>query len=167
VLRDTVRWPEIAEGLHLYELRDPLPRAFWVPGAEVETEAGRRLARLEDPSFDPRRAVLLGQRPPGPPGEPAPGEEGRVDYERVDPHTVRIRARTGPGYLVVLDGYHSDWTAEGPSGPVPVLEADGRYRALATAGGDLQFTLRFRPRWRLPALSVSGAAVVAAVLLCL
>jgi len=87
-----------------------------------------------------------------------------VTYRLVDPHTVRLDARTPPGFLVVLDGHHPDWVAEDESGPVPVLRAQGRYRALPTPGGERHVTLRYRPRWRGSALALaalSGLAVTA------
>ena len=118
--------PEVVPPLALYELEEALPRAFW---------AGESL----DPS--PRPA-------------PAPGGTA-VSYERVDAHTVRIRARTPPGFLVVLDTHHDGWVAADPSGLIPILRAGGRYQALRTPGGDRAFTLRFRPRWRGTALWVA------------
>jgi hypothetical protein len=164
-LRAALPLPEVAEPLLLHELLDPLPRAFWVGGAEVETDPGRRVARLEDAGFDPRRAVLLEAPPPAvPPPAASPGPEARVTYRLLDPHTVRLEARTPPGFLVVLDGHHPDWVAEDESGPVPVLRAQGRYRALPTPGGERHVTLRYRPRWRGSALALaalSGLAVMA------
>ena len=70
-LRASVPLPEVAEPLRLHELRDPLPRAFWVGEAEVEADPTRRAARLEDPAFDPRRTVLLEAPPPAGAAGPA------------------------------------------------------------------------------------------------
>jgi hypothetical protein len=88
-----------------------------------------------------------------------------VRYELVDPHTVRVWASTPPGLIVVLDGYHPDWTAEDRSGPVPLLRADGRYRAIVTPGGERVFTLRYRPRWRMPALLLAGGGLLGLLVL--
>ena len=88
-----------------------------------------------------------------------------VRYEPEDAHTVRISARTPPGFVVVLDGHHPDWTAEDESGPVPVLRAGERYRALPTPGGERHFTLRYRPRWRAPALALAAMGALAALVL--
>jgi hypothetical protein len=135
-LRDEIRFGEVREALLLYELRDPLPRTFFVP------------------SFN------------GPPGGSVRAGEGarsRVAYERVDPHTVVLRAMTPPGFLVVLDGHHPDWRAEDRSGPVPLQVAFGRYQAIPTRGGETVVTLRYRPAWRAPALllfAMGGLAVL-------
>ncbi len=164
-LRASVPLPEVAEPLRLHELRDPLPRAFWVGEAEVEADPARRAARLEDPAFDPRRTVLLEAPPPaGAAGRAGARLEGaRVEYEAVDAHTVRLTARTPPGFLVVLDGDHPDWTAEDESGPVASLRADGRYRAVPTPGGDRRVTLRYAPRWRAPALALAAVGALVAL----
>jgi hypothetical protein len=125
-LRDEIRFDAVGEPLRLYELRDPLPRAFFVPD-------------LDGPLA-----------PAGP----------RVSYEGVGPHAVVLQATTPPGYLVVLDGHHPDWAAEDPSGPVPLLRAGTRYRAVPTPGGDRRFTLRYRPRWRAPALALAAVGAL-------
>ena len=132
--RAQVKLPEVVAPLGLYELEGARPRAFWV-GA-----AGKG----------------------APPAAPLAGEAS-VDYEPVDAHTIRLAARTPPGAIVVLDGHHPDWVAEDQSGPVPVERAAGRYRALPTPGGDRLFTLRYRPRWRAPALALAVAGVLAAL----
>lgn len=153
VRRATVRHPEILDPMGIYELRDPLPRAYWVGRAEVLKDAARRWARLEETTFDPSRVVLLSTSPPGP--MPALGQPGSasVVYEAVDPHTVRLRVDSPPGFVVVLDGFHRGWLAEGPHGLLPVLEANGRYRAIPTPGGHFELTLRYRPSWLRPALT--------------
>lgn len=170
-LRRMVAVAEVEEPLRLYEVRRPLPRAFFVPRHEVEPSADARRRRLESEAFDPRAAVLLEAEPKAPPSlgpPPGPGahEPPTVDYELVDPHTVRLTATTPPGYVVVLDGHHPDWSAEDETGaPIPVLRADGRYRAVPTAGGRRVFTLRYRPVWRGAALGalVAGLAAAAAL----
>ncbi len=114
-------------------MRDPLPRAFFVP-------------RLDGP--------------------PAPSRFP-VGYERVDPHTVVLRATTPPGFLVVLDGHHPDWRAEDRSGPVPLQVAYGRYQAIPTRGGTTVVTLRYQPSWRAPALLLLATGALAVLVLAL
>jgi hypothetical protein len=161
--RAAVKLQELVSPLGLYELREWLPRAYWVPRCVVETDPRKREARLEHPGFDPRASVVLDAPPPDPRAGPdSVPDEVRVDYEAVDAHTVRIHARTPPGFVVVLDGHHPDWMAEDASERVRLLRANGRYRALATPGGDRVFTLRFRPTWRPWALLLMAVGLVAA-----
>lgn len=163
--------PEVRERVGLYELAAPLPRAFHVKRYEVATDPARVRARLDEPSFDPRQVALLEAPPPDPAPSPPGGgpverhDAGRVEYEPQDAHTVRVRARTPPGILVILDGYHRDWTAEESGRPVPLLRANGRYRAIPTPGGDRVFTMRYRPRWRTPSVLASALGLVLVVLL--
>lgn len=120
--RGGVKLPEVQAPLILYELRRPLPRAFWIP---------------EVAHLDPMAPL-----PTGPPGVSA-----EVRYERLGPHRVRLTASTPPGLLVVLDGHHPAWTAEDRSGPVDLLRVLGRYQALETPGGSRVYTLTYRPEW--------------------
>lgn len=161
--RAEVKLAEVVPPLVLYELRGALPRAYWVPRFEVEADPRRRQARLEDPSFDPESAVLLEEPPRAVPSAEGAQAEPEVGYETIDAHTVRVRARTPPGILVVLDGHHPDWVAADGSGEVPLLRANGRYRALVTPGGDRTFTLRYRPRWRPLALALSALGLLVLV----
>ena len=95
-----------------------------------------------------------------------PGEEAGapVAYERLDPHTVRLSASTPPGYLVVLDGHHPAWRAEGGSGePLPLLPAHGRYWAVPTPGGRQVVTVRYEPAWRAPALWAAALGALGAL----
>jgi hypothetical protein len=134
-LRDEIRLEEVGEALHLYELRDPLPRAFFVPSLDA---------------------------PPGGRSSAGEGATPRVAYRRVDPHTAVVTATTPPGFLVVLDGHDPGWKAEDRSGPVPLRAAFGRYQALPTRGGETVVTLRYQPGWREPALllfTIGGLAL--------
>ena len=160
-------FPELAQPLALYELRDPLPRAFWVARAEVEADPERRAARLLDPAFPAREVVLLSAPPPGGavPTPQAAGAAAAVHFEQIDPHHVRLRASGPPGFVVVLVGYHPDWKAVGPSGEVPLLRANGRYWALPTPGGDRELDVRFSPRGTSPGLALAGLAAAACLLL--
>ncbi|HXB55243.1 MAG TPA: hypothetical protein VN461_10695 [Vicinamibacteria bacterium] len=165
-LRRTLRFPELKEPLQLYEIRDPLPRALFVPRHEVELDTKRLRARVEDPAFDPQKAVLLASAPPAlPVASPLFPESSRVAYERIDPHTIRIRSSTPPGYILVLDGYHPGWKATSEGVPVPLLRADDRAWALPTPGGDRVYLVRYHPSGATLALALSLSASLASMLL--
>jgi hypothetical protein len=140
--RGSAALPELVEPLRLYELGDALPRAFFVPLLEQEVSSLT-------------------------PALPAGGDLGTVDYTRTDPHTVRVRAVTPRGFVIVLDGYHPGLRAESDGRAVPVLRAYGRYSALPTSGGEHVFTLRYAPAWRAPALVACAAGLLATLALAL
>ena len=148
--------PEVLEPLRLYELRDPLPRAFTVARFGVERDPQRLAARLEAPGHDPRAAVLLSEDPPAAlaPLDARTGESaGEASVERVSAHELRVRAGGGWGFVVVSEGYHRDWQASASDGARPLLRANGRYWAIPTRGGGETITVRYRPSWRAPALA--------------
>jgi hypothetical protein len=114
--------------------------------------------------FDARQAVLLETAPgPGACDAPASGAASVV-YEQPDAHTVRLRVASPPGFVVVLQGFHPDWTLEGGAGAVPLLRAYGRYWTFRTPGGEQTFVARFRPRWPLTAAILAALGLLAAAL---
>jgi hypothetical protein len=165
-LREEAALPEIREPLRLYEILDPLPRAFWVARSEQAAGPEERDRRLASPGFDPRTAVLLETAPP------APAPEGGAStlsvharHERVDAHTVRLTVEAPTGFLVVAEGYHRDWRVETGGRERPLFRANGRYWAIPTEGGLTKITVTYRPAWRPWALaSLAGGLVVALVL---
>jgi hypothetical protein len=165
--RGSVQFPELAEPLTLYELRDALPRAFWVRACEVEPDPSRRRARLESPSFDPRRTVLLDREPPGGScAAGAAGPEGTVRWKRSGPHTVSLASDGAAGYLVVIEGLAPAWEAESAGVRLPILRANERYWAIPTGGGPMEISVRYRPGWRAPTLaSLALGTLIALILL--
>lgn len=167
-LRATVRFPEVAEPLRVYEIRDPMPRAFWVPRYQVVADPERLRALVTAPSFEPRDEVLLETTPAwGGDSRGAGSSPSAVSYEPIDAQTVRIRAATPPGLIVVLDYYQRYWRVTEGDEPTPLLRANGRYWAIATPGGEREWVARYAPPWRLPSLlfALAGAATVIALTL--
>ena len=156
--------PEVAEPLRLYEVRDVLPRLFWVPRCEV-VPSSEVWPRLESSAFDPGTVLLRDPLPENVRcGAPA-GASGSVSMDRPDPHTVRLTARGDPGFIVVLEGHHRAWRADGPEGEVPLLVANERYWALPTPGGDRTYVVRYRPGWVRPSVLSSAAALAVSIVL--
>lgn len=145
-LRETIAFPEITVPLRLYEMTDAVPRAFWVSAGSAVEVLG----------------VLKAKN--GGSLEPMGGAQARVTWERLDPHTMRIGTSGPAGYVVVVEGFHPDWRAEGADGrPVPLLRANNRYWALPVPAGDSAFTVRYRPAWRRPALALASVGVLLGV----
>jgi hypothetical protein len=163
--RGRARLREVAEPLRLYELSSALPPAYWVPDCEVVTPETLG-ARLEAPSFDPTRVVLLTAEPPGGCGA-RPAGEGQVAIRRVSAHELRIDTSASGGFAVVLEGFHGDWGAASGERPVPILRANDRYWGIPLAGGAATIEVRYEPRWRLPALAACASGLVGGLILLL
>jgi hypothetical protein len=159
--------PEVLEPLRLYELRDPLPRAFTVARFEVERDPQNVTGRLEALGRDPRGVVLLSEDPPPAlaPLAAATPSSNEASVERVGAHELRVRVDGGAGLVVVSEGYHRDWHASASDGPRPLLRANGRYWAIPTRGGGETITVRYQPAWRTPALVALVFGVVGALAL--
>jgi len=127
--------PEVGEPLRLYELRAALPRAFFVP--EV-TRRGSGEVLLDEAQLD---EINTGG--------------AQVEYRALDPHSVELRTQSGPGWIVVLDGFDPRWRVEGGGpGLGGLVRANRRYRAVSTPGGAQVFRLRFhQPHLALAAIA--------------
>jgi hypothetical protein len=158
--------PELVDPLRLYELSGALPRAFWVPGAELVASHAEVERRVASGDFDPLAVVLLTEPPPTSAAAPAGPSSARLVFESPDPHTVRVRGTTPPGFIVVLEGYHPAWRITARSRELPLLRGDGRYWAVPTPGGPIEVTARYRPVWRPWALLSAGLGLLACIGLC-
>jgi hypothetical protein len=130
-----------------------MPRAYLVGRFQV-LPPDRILERTMNPSFDPRREVLL-ESDPGVAPSPQ-GPEGRVEVRDVDSDRMEITVETSrPTLLVITDNYGKGWKAvplEGSDQKVfRVLPAYGFQRAVPLAPGRQHFLMEY-----LPAAFVAG-----------
>jgi hypothetical protein len=172
--------PPAAPGLPshaLVEFRDYLAKATFVPGAEIIPKMGDQLARLKEPTWDPRRTVLLAEAagPAESTIDPAPS----VDLQTYTTRRVVAAVQSaGPGYLLINDAWDPDWSATVNGRQAPVLRADFMLRAVPVPAGTSQVALDYNAHYRvgglrLPCVAVNlfsdgvmlGAWVVAAVAL--
>lgn len=149
--------PEVEDPLRLYELRGALPRAYWVPAAIAV--ADRRSAWEALRQVDERTVVVV-EAAAVPPPASAAATPVEVLYRLEGPHRVRVRARTPPGFLVVVDGFGAGWQLDAATGTVPLWRANGRYRAWWTPGGEQEFRLAYAPGWRGVALAGLGLGLL-------
>jgi membrane protein YfhO len=132
---------------------DPLPRAYAVGGVRV-ADGVPALAALVEPSFDPRREIVL---PEGPAGVPPPGFRGEVRIARESASWLLLEAElTADGYVVVVDGYDPGWRAWLDGRRVPLLRANVAFRAVAVPAGRHTLEMAYRPTAALAGLAVSG-----------
>jgi hypothetical protein len=138
---------------YLYEVRDPLPRAYVADRARYFATDVDQMNALVEPGFDSRTEVaLIGETPPGDAaagevvGSPEPsGSTARVVSDSGE--EVRIHLSIGkPGYLVLTDSYYPGWVASVDGQERPILRANRFFRALEVRPGDAEASFRYRSR---------------------
>ena len=156
----------------LWRYRRSPGRFFCVDDAEVVPSDAEALKRLQDPDFDPARAVLLAEAPPAPPsaalltspvaslGSP---EEDAPPTVLVDTHThTRLSVeRSRPGYLVISRAHYPGWTASVNGARQELLRADLGLSALRLPAGTSEVELRYAPRSFALGLWTSGLCALA------
>ena len=149
--------------VRVYENRQALPRAFFVPrmGRVPDDQV---LPMLADGRVDPRRLALVGVVDDTA-GTGAGGDgAGHASIVRDDPQTVAVAVEAdAPGFLFLADQYAAGWTAEVDGKRAEILRANHAFRLVAVPAGRSQVVFRYRPRslWIGAAVSLATALVVA------
>jgi hypothetical protein len=151
-----------AGALRLYENPSALPRARWVPRAEVVADPPALLQRLAAGRDDPR-AVLLLEQPPssGFLGAPtASGAAATATFTRNDPEHLVLRvAAPAPGFLLLADQHFPGWTATVNGASAPILRANYVFRAVEVPAGESVVTFDYRPASLRLGAAISGLTV--------
>jgi hypothetical protein len=137
------------------------PRLSFLRSYRLESDPGRAWARIAAGEVDLTREVLLDRRPdPGPgDGEARPLLLARLAEDRPEEVAAEVTSNQ-PGLLVLTDLDYPGWIAEEGGRRLPILRADGYFRAVALPAGTHRVVFRYRP------LSFyAGAAVSALALL--
>ncbi|MEA2627017.1 MAG: hypothetical protein QOD06_3062, partial [Candidatus Binatota bacterium] len=153
-----------AEGIHVHEVLDPLPRAFVVGGTRRAADAGEALRLLVAPDFDPAAEAIVTDDVALPPGS---GASRSVSFARPSTTSVELRAVLDrPGLLVVSEGTHPGWRATVDGIAAPILRVNVMMRGVVLTAGAHRVTFEFRPRSvEIGALaSLAGLTLLAAVL---
>jgi hypothetical protein len=151
--------------LHLLRVPDALPRTYVVGGEKVETGDGSALRDLLDPSFDPRRDVVL-PRGGGASGEGASGPAGVARLAARSLNTLDVEADlTRPGVLVVVEAFDAAWRATVDGRGSPVLRANELFRAVRLPAGRHRVRFTYEPGAARAGLGLSVAGWLAAATL--
>lgn len=129
----------------VHERRAPQPRAIPVFRTEVlSSEAA--LERVRSPHFDPRKVLILEEKPPSLPkaGTRAAAARAAVVDEGPD-HVVVEASMPEPGYVLLLDTWHPGWRVRVNAVEAKLLRADYAFRAVAVPVGDSLIRFEFRP----------------------
>ena len=126
---------------------EPMPRVALIDDAVVVNGPKESLAAVLDPSFDPRRRVVL-ESQPNP--APRPGATGTVEVTRREPSRLEITAETRlPMILLITDAYSAGWRVRSLMGAGRVtydlLPANHALRAIPLGAGRHNLILEYAP----------------------
>lgn len=146
-----------SEDVAIYENHDMLPRAFIIHQAHIVGDDRLALEWLGDKGFDPTREVIivLDKRavihPPSEADEVLSLEADRsrdvVEFLVEESQRLVLQATaSSPGYLVLCDAYYPGWQARVDGELVPILKANGYFRAIYLRSGRHEVEFVYRPR---------------------
>jgi hypothetical protein len=160
-LTPIARFPGLfAEPIRVFAVPEPLPRAYAVGGARVR-QGFHGLMALIDPSFDPRREVVLAEGKDVA-ASPAFAGSARIVGEKAD--RVRIEAElSGDGWVVLVDGHDPGWRVSVDGHAAPLLSANFAFRAVAVPAGRHTVEMVYRPWMALVGLPLSALTLVTAL----
>ncbi len=161
---DSNRWQIVNEvdGVQILRNRRHLSRA-WVVAEAIAVDGEQALRRIsDDPTFDPRRTVLLEVNPDEIPQLPggmvsSDTEVRLVEYQPTQ-LTIETKAPTNT-VLVLSEMFYPGWEATLDGQRVPIMLANYLLRAVAVPGGEHQIQLRYR------APAARNGAIISAVTL--
>jgi hypothetical protein len=127
----------------LYEIEDPLPRAYVVDRNRVEKNAIRTLQTLADEAFDPRAEVLLDRQIPIRATRKFQAECKFLLYG--NSHVTIETNTSGDGILVLLDSYYPGWKAYVDGTETTIVRANHFYRAVLVPKGRHLVDFKYEP----------------------
>jgi len=130
-------------GVEVLHNDDALPRAYVVEAATRATRA-EAFRHIRDGSFDFHRGVLLEEEVPPAPPNALPATPARIvayEAERVE---IAFHADRD-GWLVLTDTFDPGWRAREGDVELPILRANGLYRAVAVEAGEHTIVFHYQP----------------------
>lgn len=162
-LEDLTAVPRPEAQYAVIEFAGALPRAKLYNQWTVETNSAAVLQRLFEPTFDPRREVLVeGELTPPPTGNT--NAPGTVEFVSYAPRDIVLKAEVNtPAVLLLNDRFDPNWRVTVDGQPAPLLRANFLMRAVRLEPGT--HTVEFSYRLPTGMLKVSLAALALSVLL--
>jgi len=150
----------VPERILTFRVPAPLPRARSVGRARA-LEGRDALVALFASSFDPEAEVIVSGPGAREAAAAATGGSGTVRIAELRAERVRLEARLdGPGVVVLADAWDPGWRAWLDGRPVPVLQANVAFRAVAVPAGSHVVEMRYRPPTALVGLALTGLSVL-------
>jgi hypothetical protein len=143
----------------LYEVDQPLPRAYVVPGAETYATPEEVINRILSADFDPRRTVALldsstvagpaaspsSLPPAGASGAPDGFPNARIAHAGEGEVLIRLgRVPDEGGYLILTDSSYPGWSASVDGEERPIGLANLFFRAVRLSPGDAEVRFSYR-----------------------
>ncbi|TMC54081.1 MAG: YfhO family protein [Chloroflexi bacterium] len=144
----------------IYQVRDPLPRAFVTPRVEVDGNDDFVRLRLATGDDQTLQTAFVAQ--------PVPCAASRADNAispaqivRYDPDVVELRTYgANAGVLVLSDAYDPNWTVSVDGAPAELLRVDTALRGVCVGAGAHQVTFTYRPLLFFAGVVISMAGVL-------
>ncbi len=156
--------------LKIYENKQVLPRAYFVPEAKVIKEEKAMFNELTTGNFYPLKTVLLENQPP----KPLPPFTGAVDSFAKN-NSVIINQYTSQniivttdikndGVLVLSDSYYPGWKATIDGKKTEILRANYLFRAVELSPGKHVVRFYYEPLYFKIGAIISGLTVIAVLI---
>jgi hypothetical protein len=165
---------------HVYQLSQPLPRAWVVSQTCVITDPEDLLSELMAVNFDPTAEVLLEWTPRASYqiddlglANGAPTAAPPLSTLTPDPRLISLREERNsrtidlvvsqPGYLVLAYTYYPGWRATVDGRPTEILRANYAFMALPLEPGEHQVMLRYQPMSLTLGAGISGLSLLVVI----
>lgn len=152
-----------AEGVYVWRVDDPLPRAFVVGRVRRVTSEEDVRTVLRSADFDPWNEALIEDPAFRMPEGAAPSRSATIRSAANTALDVDVSLRR-PGLLVVSETDYPGWEAAIDGEPAPIVRANAIMRAVVVPAGEHRVSFRFRSKTIAAGfiLSLAGAALLVA-----
>ncbi|MFO7973237.1 MAG: YfhO family protein [Candidatus Hydrogenedentota bacterium] len=152
------------DGIAVYQNNRALPRAYIVSTAQIVSDEDELFAFMRSKDFDPKRQVLLQEKPPGWLVEHNEAPQKVAGTARVTERTstrVKIQTETeAPGILVLADAFYPGWKAYIDGQKTAIFPANYAFRGIVVPAGTHEVRFEYGPVSFFGGLALSIAAMV-------
>lgn len=151
------------DGIAVYQNNRALPRAYIVPTAQIVSDEDELFAFMRSKDFDPKRQVLLQEKPEGwlvEPNEAARKVAGTARVIKRTSTRVEIQTETeAPGILVLADAFYPGWKASIDGQKTAIFPANYAFRGIVVPAGTHEVRFEYWPVSFFGGLALSIAAM--------